>query len=107
MLLGAAAPDPLELLESFQSFPLNPGNFGRYHSNKFDDLLLDAADSADFLSRSEKLARAERVLLSDLPAIPLSYSRVAYMVGPRIKGFRMLPSGSMFVDDVTIQNPAE
>jgi oligopeptide transport system substrate-binding protein len=107
MIIAAAAPDPLELLESFQSLPFNPGSFGGYRSIKFDDLLLDAANSSDFLSRAEKLAQAERVLLDDLPAMPLAYSRVAYMVGPRVRGFRMLPSGSMFVDDVTFDDPAE
>jgi len=100
---GAAAPDPLELLESFQSTPLNYGNVGRYRSVKFDDLLRDAASSADFLARADKLARAERLLLEDLPALPLAYARAAYLVSPRIKGFRVLPSHGLFVDGVTIE----
>ena len=101
MIEAAAAPDPLEILEAFQSTPENFGNIGHYHSVKFDDLLREAAESADFLVRAEKLARAERVLLDDLPALPLAYGRTAYLVSPRIKGLHMLPSRSMFVDGVT------
>ena len=105
MIENAAAPDPLELLESFQGTPLNPGNAGHYQNPAFDDLLRQADGSADFLARAEKLARAERVLFDDLPAIPISYGRVAYVVSPRIRGFRVLPSRSLFVDGVTIESP--
>lgn len=107
MIEAAAAPDPLEILEGFQSTPENFGNIGHYHSTKFDDLLREATESADFLARAEKLARAERILLDDLPALPLAYSRTAYLVNPRIKGFRILPSRSMFVDGVTIDPPSD
>ena len=105
MIENAAAPDPLELLESFQSTPLNPGNAGHYRNAAFDDLLRQADGSTDFLARAEKLARAERILFDDLPAIPISYGRVAYLVSPRIKGFRVLPSRSLYVDGVTIEAP--
>ncbi|HEV2675964.1 MAG TPA: peptide ABC transporter substrate-binding protein [Aliidongia sp.] len=105
MVENAAAPDPLELLESFQSSSPNPGNAGHYQNATFDDLLRQADGSADFLSRAEKLARAERMLLDDLPAIPIAYGRIAYIVSPRIKGFRVLPSRSLFVDGVTIETP--
>lgn len=104
---AAAAPDPLEILESFQSTPENVGNVGRYRSAKFDDLLRQADESADFLARAEKLARAERILLDDLPALPLAYGRAAYLVSPRVKGFRMLPSAGMFVDGVATDQPSD
>lgn len=103
MTEAAAAPDPLEILESFQSTPENVGNVGQYRNAKFDDLLRQADESADFLARAEKLARAERILLDDLPALPLAYGRAAYLVGPHVKGFRILPSTSLFVDGVTIE----
>jgi oligopeptide transport system substrate-binding protein len=107
LIEAAAAPDPLEILEAFQGTPENFGNVGHYRSVKFDDLLREATESADFLARAEKLARAERILLDDLPALPLAYGRTAYLVNPRIKGFRMLPSRSMFVDGATIDAPSE
>ena len=107
MIEAAAAPDPLEILESFQSTPENFGNVGHYRSARFDDLLRQATESADFLARAEKLARAERILLDDLPALPLAYGRNAYLVGPRIRGFRILPSRSLFVDGITIDQPSE
>jgi ABC-type oligopeptide transport system substrate-binding subunit len=102
---NAAAPDPLELLESFQGVPLNASNVGHYENEAFDDLLHQADGSADFLSRAEKLARAERILLNELPAIPISYGRIAYVVAPRVKGFRVLPSRSLYVDGVTVEGP--
>ena len=107
MIEAAAAPDPLEILESFQSTPENFGNVGHYRSAKFDDLLRQADESADFLARAEKLARAERILLDDLPALPLAYGRNAYLVSPRVRGFRILPSRSLFVDGITIDQASE
>jgi len=104
---GAAAPDPLEILESFQSSPENFGNVGHYRSANFDDLLRQADESADFLARAEKLARAERILLDELPALPLASGRTAYLVGPHVHGFRILPSNSMFVDGVTIEQASD
>ncbi|WP_189047584.1 peptide ABC transporter substrate-binding protein [Aliidongia dinghuensis] len=100
---NAAAPDPLELLAAFRGTPLNAGNLGHYRNAVFDDLLRQADNSPDFLARAEKLARAERILLNDLPAIPLSYGRVAYIVAPRVKGFRMLPSRSFYVDGASVE----
>ena len=107
MIEAAAAPDPLEILESFQSTPENFGNVGHYRSVQFDDLLRQATESADFLARAEKLARAERILLDDLPALPLAYGRNAYLVSPRVRGFRILPSRSLFVDGITIDQASE
>jgi len=107
MVEAAAAPDPLEILESFQSTPENFGNLGHYRSAPFDDLLRQATESADFLVRAKKLASAERMLLDDLPALPLAYGRAAYLVSPHVRGFRVLPSRGMFVEGATIDQPSE
>ena len=99
---GGPVPDPYKVLSDFRGQPVGEENTGHYNSPDFDALLSAAQDAPDAMSRSEKLAAAERILLNDQAFIPLSFSSVAYAVSPRVHGYRLLASRALYLDDTTV-----
>jgi oligopeptide transport system substrate-binding protein len=53
----------------------------------FDQLIRDANHESDPAKRFAMLARAEGMLLEDLPVIPIYYYVTKNMVGTHVKGF--------------------
>jgi oligopeptide transport system substrate-binding protein len=99
---NASAPDPLLILGDFRGDPLAQGNDPHYISTAYDDRLKAAQNMADPIARAAELAEAERILLDDQVMIPLSFSRSAYAVSPRVHGYRALATRTLFLDDVTV-----
>ena len=64
---------------------LNPG---RYANPAYDALLARAEGERDLAIRAETLAQAERLLLGELPWIPLMHYRSKALVSPRLSGYR-------------------
>ncbi len=76
--------DASDFLDIFRSG--SPNNDARYSSGKFDDLMNEAARTADPTKRRTILERAERQMLSDYPVIPI-YSYVSKrLVKPNVGG---------------------
>ena len=63
-------------------------NCGRYASPAFDELMRQAAAERDLRSRAAILFQAERILLADLPWIPLMHTRSKALISPRLSGYR-------------------
>lgn len=63
-------------------------NCGRYASPAFDGLMREAAAQRDLPRRADILFRAEAVLLTDLPWIPLMHTRSKALIAPRLSGYR-------------------
>ncbi len=62
-------------------------NYGEYANKEYDDLLAAAASEADPAKRMEHLAKAEAILMRDLPVMPLLYYSNHNIVSSKIKGF--------------------
>lgn len=60
------------------------GNASGYSSEAFDALMLEAYQTADLKERSEKLHRAEELLLQDMPIIPLIFNQSFYVANTRL-----------------------
>ena len=99
---NASAPDPLLLLGDFRGELRAKTNDGYYRSTVYDGLLNVAENTADPAARAAKLAKAERLLLDDQAVIPMTFSRSAYAVSPRVHGYRALASRTLFIDGVTV-----
>jgi len=62
-------------------------NLPHYRSSEYDELLAGAATQANSQERRALLERAERVLLSDAPVIPIYFHVRAHLVKPRVQGW--------------------
>jgi oligopeptide transport system substrate-binding protein len=63
----------------------NEGGSG-FHDPKFDKMLDDANSDLDPEKRFEKMARAEELLMEQLPMIPLMINATNWMKKPYVKG---------------------
>lgn len=63
-------------------------NPGRYANPAYDALMRAAAAERDVGSRAGLLFRAETLLVTDLPWIPLLHSRSKALIAPRLSGYR-------------------
>lgn len=62
-------------------------NFTRYSSAKFDSLMKKARCEQDFQRRQEIYRQAEKVLLNDLPVVPLFQRIAVFVLTDEVEGF--------------------
>jgi oligopeptide transport system substrate-binding protein len=62
-------------------------NTGRYANPEFEALLTRAKTVADLRQRSQLLTAAEKLIVDDLPVIPLYIRRSRNLVTPELAGF--------------------
>ncbi|KXU35837.1 ABC transporter substrate-binding protein [Cephaloticoccus primus] len=77
--------DPASFLEIFSSTSGN--NHTGWSSQEYDSLLYRAARTADPAARYALLARAEEILLQELPIIPIYYAATVRLVHPSLHGW--------------------
>jgi oligopeptide transport system substrate-binding protein len=65
----------------------NGNNYAEFSNPAFDTLLKEAAGESSGDKRLAKLAEAEKVLVDELPYIPLLYYSYHNLVSPKLKGF--------------------
>jgi oligopeptide transport system substrate-binding protein len=71
----------LDLLQSG-----NPSNYAGYRSAKFDiAMAMEMGESA--AHRTQRLQKAERIALADLPWLPIRFLSQSEAVGPRVGGY--------------------
>jgi len=84
----------------FQSDQARTGSYTFYSNKQVDQLLLQARSTQDAAQRHNLYAQAEKLILTDMPAIPLYYYRGFYVSNNRIANFVWNPMG--FVDMWTL-----
>lgn len=77
--------DAMTYLDMFMT--TNPNNSGRYKSETYDQLIVEARQEVDPVARQEKLVQAEKLLVAEDTAVyPLYFSRVTYANSQKITG---------------------
>ena len=66
----------------------HPSNFFAYGNEDYDELLARAAQQTEPLPRREYMEQAERVMLADLPVIPLYFYVSKHLVASNIRGWQ-------------------
>jgi len=77
----------------FQSDQSRTGSYTFYSSKGVDDLLQKARATMDAQQRQNLYAQAEKLILTDMPAVPLYFYRYFRVAGPRLHGFQIDPMG--------------
>ena len=62
-------------------------NYGGYSVKEFDDLMLEASQTADMKKRAGLLAKAEAIAMEDQPIIPIYYYVSKNLVSQKVKGW--------------------
>ena len=90
-LTGALdADDPERFLDRL--LPESSYNTGRYESAEYAALMSQAKQVTDPEDRATVLARAEGIVLTDVPVVPLYYGVSRNLVAPQVSGFEDNPA---------------
>lgn len=83
--------DPMTFLEVFAELthPLNRTNW----HDKIYTKLIDSSFYQKPAERKETLTEAEKILMDEMPIIPLFFSGMTYLQNPRLEGIRFSPVG--------------
>lgn len=76
--------DPMTFLEVFTTG--NGQNGGRYTNKRYDDLVARAKSTDDQRVRIPAMQEAEKILLAEMPLIPVYFYTMPYLLSPRVTG---------------------
>lgn len=97
-------PDPNTFLDLFVTGGAN--NPTGFASPEYDRLIAAAGDETDPARRFEILHDAERLLLEEMPIVPLYFRVSRNMVSPRVEGFHTNLLDVHPLQDLSIKRPA-
>ncbi len=89
---GADYNDPMTFMDLWLT--KGPHNDGDYSSAAYDALIKKAQESSDNKVRMESMAAAEKILLTDLPILPLYHPARNFVQRPYLKGVLRFPLGA-------------
>ncbi len=73
----------------------HPQNTLGYASRRYDELLARSRAGVDATERARLLGEAERVLLADVPVIPVFHRVAKRLIAPRVQGYQPNPLGHL------------
>ncbi len=79
--------DAYNFLSIFKS-DVGEMNTSGYQSTEFDRLVKESESQTDPKLRREAMEQAERVLLADMPVIPIYHYTTQHLVSPRVTGWQ-------------------
>ncbi|QNI33007.1 ABC transporter substrate-binding protein [Alloacidobacterium dinghuense] len=101
---GNEAPDIFRYSFTTASFPPHGANRGFYANTKVDQLLTDAASTADRSQQQSIYAEVQKILADDMPAINLWYLDTVLVHSRRLQNLHLSPSGNYdFLRDATVK----
>ena len=83
--------DPMTMLEIM--FTGNSFNYGTFSNPKYDKLVLNARKTSDNVLRMNYMIDAEKILMDEMPLIPICHRAFTLMLNPKLKGIVYNPLG--------------
>ncbi|MCX7920766.1 MAG: peptide ABC transporter substrate-binding protein [Clostridia bacterium] len=74
----------------------NGNNDSGWSNKEYDSLIAEAKSTNDQAKRMAALHKAEKILMEELPVIPISYRLKNSLVNPKLKGVYQNPLGQVF-----------
>ena len=87
----------------FQSDQSRTGSYTFYSNQGVDELLQKARETLDARQRYNLYEQAEKLILADMPAVPLYFYRYFRVASDRVGGFTVDPMGLTDVRSVWVQ----
>lgn len=99
--LRAQYNDEMNILERFKN-PKNPKNYPGWHSREYAELLAKACSEKEEKNRKLLMRQAENLLLEEMPLTPLYHASSCYLFQPWVKNLYFSPTGSLFLQGLTV-----
>ena len=77
------------------------------HGPEYERLLAESRATGDQEKRMALLARAEALMLSESPVIPLYWARRSYLKRPEVRGWHPLLLDNHLFEDISLGAPRE
>jgi oligopeptide transport system substrate-binding protein len=90
-----------ELGENLRS--ADPANYARWANVEFDRLTLEAGRTASEAGRLALYQRAEKLLLEDMPVIPLYFNTQNFLLRPNVKNWQTDRLWTRFYQNVSVE----
>ncbi len=94
-------PDPMTNLEIFESSQNVQNN--RWSNAEYDALIKANLKSSDQKVRMDNFAKAEKILCTDMPVIPMYYYQKTILCKPNVKGVHKNYIGHTFFEDAYVE----
>lgn len=80
-------------------------NYSGYKSKEFDEAINEAYRAKDENSRAAKYAKAEQILYTDMPIMPIYFYAGSELVKPYVRNYKIKPSKYYYFKDLYIVEP--
>lgn len=91
--VGTIDPDLYRLAFHTKEIPPEGRNRGHYSNQRLDRLLDEGLSIEDDKKRTEHYGQVQKIVLEDLPIIPLWYDTEVAVLNPRVKGYFLPKNG--------------
>ena len=92
------------LFPLFDSENMGATDVFKYSNPAVDKLLTDARSTTDAAARTGIYNDVERKILSDLPAVPVTFGQQTMVYAPRVTNFVVTPLGDIALNEITVSN---
>ncbi|HMM23014.1 MAG TPA: peptide ABC transporter substrate-binding protein [Selenomonadales bacterium] len=92
--------DPMTAMETMLGG--NPNNNSEWQDPEYDRLVREAQKTADSQKRIQLMHDAEKVLMDDMPIIPIYFMMQKHMAKPYVKGYFLDGLGSLYLREAYI-----
>ncbi|HNC24105.1 MAG TPA: hypothetical protein PLU52_07860, partial [Opitutaceae bacterium] len=98
-----AIPDVADAANLLADFATGaPANYPHWADPAFDRLMKEARDSTSGPDQAERLREAEARLLDQLPATPLYFNTINWLMKPSVQGWRPDPLWTRYYLDLSL-----
>lgn len=92
------------LFPLFASENIGATNVFQYNNPIVDQLLVDARSNTDASARTSIYNDAERKIIADWPAVPVTFGQQTMVYAPRVSSFVVTPLGDIALTDITVSS---
>lgn len=98
---GGSYPDPMTMMDIFET--QNNVKNNRWSNLEYDHLLKENRETNDQTLRMENFKKAEKIIMDEMPVMPLYFYQAQYLANPKIKGIYKNINGHTIFEEAYIE----